>query len=735
MKNLESARIKAAVPFRSNTQFLESYFDLLRDMCNARITTDESDIRRCSTAAGRRNARIRASGYRKIDSLALKACARKAASLKKKVDATLDAGKVDLPLVRIAKEYGLTEIETSIMTAAAAYYSRHEMELMIDEATGCSSFNVRAALRLHFPDEEEQLRNRKLFMPSSNLIRSGMLRYGHRGRWSDMSEDDFLGMTLEMPLSLSSFIQGIDSAGMGTRHSKFVEPNYRLEDLNLPRTVEEEIRRIAEIELALGEREPDDPEERDPRAVLFYGPPGTGKDKVAQAFAALLGKKVYAISTPGYLQNEVDSREDMERTFQTARIFGAVPWFSRAECLLGQEEFSWMAEDFADLLGEYGNPVIITANGNPSLGSVGCALTHTVEIPLMERADRIGLIDSMIPADAPRSADLDLGKVADSFASAGSRLCRLVRHACRKASMRPEGERELRTSDFLPTLGCDGGRKAAKADDLSYLSEPRARLDDVILGEPQKKTVMQIIRSVGVWEKVFEEWGLAERYATGRGISALFCGPSGTGKTLTAEAIAGELGKPIRVVQLSGMMDKYVGESEKHIVEIFRSASRNGEVLVIDEADSLFASRVDSSEHNSYYINSHINTLLKEMDDFEGILILTTNYAVKMDTAFERRIRWKVEFPAPGPEARAAIWRKMFPESVPVCPDIDFEALGREYEASGGSIRSAALKALYGIAAEGVPLSMEHLRAAMASEKLAMKGIESGREIGFGNPA
>lgn len=735
MTNSTSVRIKSAVPFKSNSEYLSACFDLVRDLCSVRRTPDDPDYGPCSTTAEKRKARMLARETKTIDRPALEACRRKAANLKRRADATVDAGIVDLPLVRIAREFGLTEVEASIVATATAYYSRHEIELMIDQATGCGNFNIRAALRLHFPDEEEQLSNRKLFMPASNLISSGVLRYSQRYRWNDMSEDDFLGMNLEMPLSLSSLIQGIDTAGLGTGHSKIIEPGCTLEDLNLPPALETEIRHIAEVELAMGDRDLDDPDEGDPRVVLFYGPPATGKDKVAQAFASLLGKKLYAISTPGYLENEIDSRVDIERTFQTARIFGAVPWFSRSEGLLEMENYSSLADDFADILGEYGSTVIMTANGAPSLGPVGRALTYMVEIPRSERGDRIRMIDSMIPAGTPRADDLDLGKVADSFTSSGPKLRRYVRLACRKASMRSEGERMLRTSDFLPGLGRDGGRKTAKADDLSYTAEPRARLDDVVLGQPQRDTVMQIIRSVGVWSRVFEEWGLAERYATGRGLSALFCGPSGTGKTLTAEAMAGELGKPIRVVQLSGMMDKYVGESEKHIVEVFRSASRNGEVLVIDEADSLFAARVDASVHNSYYINSHINTLLKEMDDFEGIVILTTNYAVKMDPAFERRIRWKVEFPAPDAEARVAIWRKMFPESVPLSPDIDFDALGREFEVSGGSIRSAALKALFIIASEGVPLSMEHLRSAMRSEKLAMKGIESSREIGFGNPA
>jgi SpoVK/Ycf46/Vps4 family AAA+-type ATPase len=204
--------------------------------------------------------------------------------------------------------------------------------------------------------------------------------------------------------------------------------------------------------------------------------------------------------------------------------------------------------------------------------------------------------------------------------------------------------------------------------------------------------------------------------STARGVTALFQGGPGTGKTLVASAIANELGMDLYRVDLSRIMSKWIGETEQNLAKLFDAAEDGHIIVLFDEADSLFAKRTEVKSSVDRYANLEVNYLLQRLDSFEGIAILTTNFGTSIDNAFKRRLSFRLTFPFPDDEAREALWRSHLPPQVPKTGDFDLAELARKYRLSGGYIRNAALRAAFLAAEELSALTQDHLERAIKAE-------------------
>lgn len=251
-------------------------------------------------------------------------------------------------------------------------------------------------------------------------------------------------------------------------------------------------------------------------------------------------------------------------------------------------------------------------------------------------------------------------------------------------------------------------------DGLAHRIEPRARWDDLVLPELQLQTLRTLAAHVRNRATVLQGWGFERHASRGHGVSALFSGPSGTGKTLAAEVVAGELGLDLYLIDLSQVVNKYIGETEKNLSRVFDAAERGGAVLLFDEADALFGKRSEVKDSHDRYANIEVSYLLQRMESYRGLAILTTNQKGALDDAFLRRIRFVVSFPFPGPTQRAEIWRRAFPAAAPT-RGLDPEKLAR-LNVSGGHIRNIALNAAFLAADADEPVGMEHLLAAARLE-------------------
>jgi SpoVK/Ycf46/Vps4 family AAA+-type ATPase len=257
-------------------------------------------------------------------------------------------------------------------------------------------------------------------------------------------------------------------------------------------------------------------------------------------------------------------------------------------------------------------------------------------------------------------------------------------------------------------------RARPRLEHLTELVSTQVSWEMLVLPDAQGQTVREIAAHARWRGRVYREWGFGRGNARGLGISALFSGPSGTGKSMAAEAIACELGLDLYRIDLSRVVSKYIGETERNLGNVFDEAEGAGAILLFDEADALFGKRSEVKDSHDRYANLEISYLLQRMETYDGLAILTTNQRGALDPAFLRRIRFVVQFPFPDAAARAEIWKRVFPPEAPT-DGLAADLLAR-LNVAGGNIRNMALNAAFHAAADGAPVRMEHVLLAARSE-------------------
>jgi AAA+ superfamily predicted ATPase len=297
-----------------------------------------------------------------------------------------------------------------------------------------------------------------------------------------------------------------------------------------------------------------------------------------------------------------------------------------------------------------------------------------------------------------------------------------IDEAGRLAATDTSGTAEQRLERFL--LAC----KQVASRGLSHLAErvePIFTLDQVVLPEDRKSQLDEIVDNVLLSDRVLRDWAFAEQLPCGRGVTALFHGPSGTGKTMAALAVARKLGIQLLRIDLSRVVSKYIGETEKNIDRVFDDAQRSGSALLIDEADALLGKRSEVKDAHDRYANIEVAYLLQRMEAYEGLAIMTTNLRQNLDSAFLRRLRFIIDFPRPDAQARETIWRQCLPERARHLDDADFRHLARRVELTGGHIRQITLRAAFMAAAADTTIGMPHITRATNAEyaKLGMAPV------------
>ena len=266
-----------------------------------------------------------------------------------------------------------------------------------------------------------------------------------------------------------------------------------------------------------------------------------------------------------------------------------------------------------------------------------------------------------------------------------------------------------------------------RLDDLAARIEPAASWEDLVLPQPQLELLHQIALHVRHRATVYEDWGFAARGARGLGINALFAGPSGTGKTMAAEVLANELRLDLYRIDLSSVVSKYIGETEKNLRRVFDAAEEGGAILLFDEADALFGRRSEVKDSHDRYANIEVSYLLQRMEAYRGLAILTTNLRSALDQAFLRRLRFVVLFPFPDVAQRAEIWRRIFPAETPI-GQLEPNRLA-QLNVAGGNIRNVALGAAFLAAEDRGPVRMEHLVQAALAEYAKLEKPLSDAEV------
>ena len=307
------------------------------------------------------------------------------------------------------------------------------------------------------------------------------------------------------------------------------------------------------------------------------------------------------------------------------------------------------------------------------------ALAPALRVPPLTHAERVDLLRSAL---GPRDAQLHgaLAEAARRFRLQKKPLQRVATALSTVVGVTAEQVFAACRSQVAVQLGT-----------LAQRVEPRFRLDEIVLPPAQSAQLAEIVRAMRALTRVHYEWGAARAWNES-GLSVLFCGAPGTGKTMAAEAVSAELSLPMYRVDLSQVVNKYIGETEKNLKQIFDAAESSDVVLFFDEADALFGKRTEVRDAHDRFANIEISYLLERMERFKGLAILATNRRKDLDEAFTRRLRYLVEFPMPSPAERASIWRRVFPPGADAAA-LDYGYLAEQFELSGGHIRSIAFNA------------------------------------------
>jgi SpoVK/Ycf46/Vps4 family AAA+-type ATPase len=266
-----------------------------------------------------------------------------------------------------------------------------------------------------------------------------------------------------------------------------------------------------------------------------------------------------------------------------------------------------------------------------------------------------------------------------------------------------------------------------RLDELAQRVDTAAHWSDLVLPEGQLATLRQIGSQVRQRTRVHDQWGFARQGTRGLGVTALFTGESGTGKTMAAEVLANDLNLDLYRIDLSAMVSKYIGETEKNLRRVFDAAEDGGVILLFDEADALFGKRSEIRDSHDRFANIEVSYLLQRMEAYQGLAILTTNLKHSVDVAFLRRLRFVVSFPFPDQFQRESIWRAMFPPEAPHV-GLDFRKLAM-LNAAGGHIRNIALNAAFLAAETDTPIGMNHLLQAARGEAVKRERQFSDVEI------
>jgi SpoVK/Ycf46/Vps4 family AAA+-type ATPase len=342
-----------------------------------------------------------------------------------------------------------------------------------------------------------------------------------------------------------------------------------------------------------------------------------------------------------------------------------------------------------------------------------------LEAPVPSVVQRHELWSGSLNGDAPEGFDPAVATIA--FRLAPEQIDRAARAARRTATA---AGRPMTIADV------SAGARAQNAAGLERLARrivPTVGWDDLVLPPVVEAQLRELTARARHRDRVVGQWHMGTKGARGLGVTALFAGDSGTGKTMSAEVVAGDLGFDVYVIDLSTVVDKYIGETEKNLDRIFTEADRVNGVLLFDEADALFGKRSEVKDARDRYANVEVAYLLQRMERFDGLAILTTNLRANVDEAFVRRLDAIVDFPMPEEEHRRQLWQRNLSSELPRADDIDLDFLARQFRISGGNIRNVCVTAAYLAAAEDRPVCMADLVRATEREyrKLGRLTVEA----------
>jgi SpoVK/Ycf46/Vps4 family AAA+-type ATPase len=555
----------------------------------------------------------------------------------------------------------------------------------------------------------EKLDARERLTGDAPLVRHQLIR--HAGDEDDATP--LLTRALSVDERVLNYLLDVD--GRDARLAPFVrvvQPRAELSELLLPEGMAEGLARLfraATVAAAEGGG--------GALTFILNGPAGAGKEFAAEALCRDAGCELLVADAHAMSKASESFARLLARLFREGRLRRAAVYLDGAETVLGEGEHEASARrTLLAALEEFEGVALLGSREpwHPSEGAPAGRFFH-VTLPAPDYDARLQLWQRFLAREgAAVDEGVEVEALADKFAFTAGRIRDAVAEARQRALLRDGADFRVTTADLYHACRAQSSKKLLS---LARKITPLYTWADIILPPDQLEHLREVCAHVKHRHRVFADWGFGGKISLGKGLSALFVGPSGTGKTMAAEVIAGELNLDLFKVDLSCLVSKYIGETEKNLSRVFEEAEQSNAILFFDEADSVFGKRSEVKDSHDRYANIEVNYLLQRMEEYEGVVILASNYQRNIDEAFTRRIRFIVEFPFPDDDYRRRIWGKVFPDHTPLGEDIDFDFLAHKLKLSGGNIRNIALGAAFLAAGcSGGRVQMEHVICAAKRE-------------------
>ena len=656
------------------------------------------------------------------------------ADIERRLAATRAGGRVlGLDALCAANRLDTFERQVVLLASAPVFSRRFEdaYDALDPESRWGGGLTVEATFAFAGLDLRERIGRRRSFTRGAPLVAGDVISVCARSRW--MTPKDLLGLPIEITASALSVIVGDDRlADELAEFSRVEAPRGTLDQVVLD---SDDKRRI----LSVVERHDAYLEAR--RAwgfdevisygrgvlMLFHGEPGTGKTLTAHAVAERMGKRVLNVDIPTFLEHG-EAMRFLPALFRQARLQDALLFFDECEVLFAtrRQGNALMTMLLGELERFEGVAVLATNLPEQLDEALDRRILVKVRFPRPDVEAREAIWRQHLPTRAPLGDCVDPRALAVRYEMSGGYIKNAVLAAVADA-VHQGGEQPVISQAILERAAADQLRRPTDGD--SDLVVPRCRLTDVVLPAPMAARLEELVAAVRHRQTVLDRWGVGAHLAHGKGLSALFHGPSGTGKTLCAEAVAAELGQPLLVATVPGIVSKWVGETERNLEFVFRRAREQQAVVFLDECDSLLRAR--GAGRASRHDDAAVNVLLTQLERHEGLVLLATNRPEELDPSLTRRLTYDLGFPLPDAPARANIWRGLLPPTVPTDDTVDVEALGAAWTLSGGHIKNAVLMAAFRAAIGALPVSGALLEAAAREEAQVMSGTASSRAIGL----
>lgn len=600
----------------------------------------------------------------------------------------------------LQRTFELDEFDLGVVAIALAPELDRRYERLyayLQDDVRCKRPSVDLAFNLLCSTATDKLAQRVHFAPNAPLIRHGLL---HLVPDSNQTKSTLLMHELHLDEQVVRFL--LDQPGLDNQLISFcqlIEPRVSLDELQLSSDLKQRLAVFVQQKWR----------SEQPLRVYFEGSDRPSQRQTAEALANMLRIPFLVADLPDMINAKVEFVSALRRVFREAWFQHALLYLSGLEVLQTSEQ-AIAYHSLLKVLADSKGITILSGQQSWSPSTSQPLGLLTVTFPMPNFAQRRYYWQRYLAAVDLSLSESELDAIADRFRLTSTQIADAVTTAVQRAEFNYQ---DLTLSDLFVTARSQSGQNLGI---LARKIEPKYTWNDIVLRPDQLTQLQELCNQTKYRHVVYGEWGFGQKLSLGKGLNVLFSGLPGTGKTMAAEVIAHDLQLDLYKIDLSQIVSKYIGETEKNLDRIFTAAANSNAILLFDEADTLFGKRSEVQDAHDRYANIEIGYLLQKMEEYEGIAILTTNLRSSIDDAFVRRLRFIIDFPLPNLQERFQIWQQVWPSVLPKSQELDFELLAQRFEISGASIRNIALAAAFLAASDDRVVTMEYVVRATQRE-------------------